>query len=100
MNRIVEESYAQTMHYLKAIFWDYPQFTDRVQLAAFLKNTPSVKVRRWILSRFLEHGRVVDTLNYFNLDEINTNLSDLKITPYARDKWQRLIEIYGRSEGE
>jgi hypothetical protein len=85
---------------LKAIFWDYPQFTDRVQLVAFLKNTPSEKVRRWILSRFLEHGRVVDTLNYFNLDEIKTNLSILKITPYARNKWQRLIEIYGRAEGE
>lgn len=85
---------------LKAIFWDYPQFTDRVQLAAFLKNKPSVKVRRWILYRFLEHGRVVDTLNYFNLDEIKANLSLLKITPYARNKWKRLIEIYGRSEGE
>ncbi len=85
---------------LKAVFWDYPQFTDRVQLTAFLRNKPSVKVRQWILSRFLEHGRVVDTLNYFNLDEIKTNLSILKITPYARDKWQRLIEIYGRTEGE
>ena len=85
---------------LKAIFWDYPQFTDRVQLVAFLKNKPSVKVRRWILYRFLEHGRVVDTLNYFNLDEIKANLALLKITPYTRKKWQRLIEIYGRSEGE
>ena len=85
---------------LKAIFWDYPQFTDRVQLAAFLKNKPSVKVRRWILYRFLEHGRVVDTFNYFNLDEIKANLSLLKITPYARKKWKRLIEIYGRSDGE
>ncbi len=93
-----EKQYA--INTLRAIFWDYPQFTDSVQLMAFLKNTSSVKTRRWILSRFLEHGRVVDTLNYFNLDEIKANLSLLKITPYTRNKWQRLMEIYGRSEGE
>ncbi len=85
---------------LKAIFWDYPQFADRVQLAVFLKNDPSMTARRWILGRFLEHGRVVDTLNFFNLDEIKANITLLKITPYARNKWQRLIEIYGRSKGE
>ena len=85
---------------LKAIFWDYPQFTVRIQLVAYLKNNLSVKARRWILSRFIEYGRVVDTLTYFKLDEIKANLSILKITPYARNKWQRLIEIYGQTKGE
>ena len=85
---------------LKAIFWDYPQFTVQIQLVAYLKNNLSVKARRWILSRFIEYGRVVDTLTYFKLDEIKANLSILKITPYARNKWQRLIEIYGQAKGE
>jgi cephalosporin-C deacetylase-like acetyl esterase len=59
------------MNYLKAVFWDYPQLTNREQLLKFIQESKkSKKVYRWLLKRFLEHARVVDTLEYFSLQEI------------------------------
>jgi hypothetical protein len=59
------------MNYLKAVFWDYPQLTNREQLLKFIQESKkSKKVYRWLLKRFLEHALVVDTLEYFSLQEI------------------------------
>ncbi len=85
------------MNYLKAVFWDYPQFTNSKNLRKFLQENKNFRVYLWALNRFLEYGRIVDTLNYFQIKEISEQLPKLKLTPYTFKKWKRIIEVYGRS---
>ena len=80
------------MNYLKAVFWDYPQFTDEKYLSEKIKGSDDIF--RWILSRFLEYGRAIDTMKYFSIYQINTNIDKIKIRPETRRKWKRLIEVY------
>ncbi|MBW2023726.1 MAG: hypothetical protein JRI51_12995 [Deltaproteobacteria bacterium] len=54
-------------------------------------------IYRWVLKRFMEYGRVVDTFKFFSVNEIARALEDLPLSPYAKEKWHRMIEIYGRS---
>ena len=83
------------MNYLKAVFWDYPQFSDEENLKNFLKQKLEQSLYLWIISRFLEHGRVVDTLQFFTINEIKDNLPKLKLSDYTLVKWKRMIELYG-----
>ena len=83
------------MNYLKAVFWDYPQFADKETLENYLKQKPDKSLYLWIISRFLEHGRVVDTLQFFTINEIKENLPKLKLSDYTLVKWKRMIELYG-----
>ena len=85
----------RSMNYLKAVFWDYPQFTDKEILKNYLKQEPDKSLYLWIISRFLEHGRVVDTLQFFTINEIKENLPKLKLSDYTLVKWKRMIELYG-----
>ncbi len=85
------------MNYLKAIFWDYPQFTDVDNFKKTLLENKNNSIYLWILKRFLEYGRVVDTISYFNIDEVSKQLPGLKLTPYTYKKWKRIIEVYGQS---
>jgi hypothetical protein len=83
------------MNYLKAVFWDYPQFSDEETLKNYLKQQLDKSQYLWIISRFLEHGRVVDTLKFFTINEIKENLPKLKLSNYTLVKWKRMIELYG-----
>ncbi len=83
------------MNYLNAVFWDYPEFTDPDTIRRHLLKQGNQRLRRWLLERFLEYGRVVDTLLYFPLDTISQELTRLKLTPYTYRKWKRIIEVYG-----
>ena len=83
------------MNYLKAVFWDYPQFSNEENLKSFLKKPLDKALYLWIISRFLEHGRVVDTLQFFTINEIKENLPKLKLSDYTLVKWKRMIELYG-----
>ena len=84
------------MNYLKAVFWDYPQFAEEEGLRDYLKQKQEKSLYLWIMSRFLEYGRVVDTLKYFTINEIAENLPKLKLSDYTLIKWKRMIEIYGK----
>ena len=88
------------MNYLKAVFWDYPQFTDSHFLLKTLNDEKNTGTRDWILTRFLEHGRAVDTLRYFSLTELKKKIDVVKISTYSYKKWKRLIEVYGKPERE
>lgn len=83
------------MNYLNAVFWDYPQFADEEALKTCLKEKAGSTLCRWIMTRFLEHGRVVDTLAYFKLEEIAQSFPTLRPSPYAKKKWRRILEVYG-----
>ncbi len=83
---------------LQAVFWDYPKFTDKKYLENILNSSKETDIRLWIMTRFLEHGRVVDTLHFFSIDEISRHLPKLKLTDYSRKKWTRLIEVYQDSQ--
>lgn len=85
------------MNYLKAIFWDYPQFSDKENLKKYLQEEKDSSLYLWILKRFLAYGRVVDTISYFKIDEITKTLTTLNLTPYTYKKWKRIIEVYGKS---
>jgi hypothetical protein len=87
------------MNYLKAVFWDLPQLAKREYLQKFiLENRNLERTYQWLLSRFLEYGRVVDTLEYFSLQEISSQIPKLKLTPYTKQKWERILEVYGKPE--
>ena len=84
------------MNYLKAVFWDYPQFAEEESLINHLKQKQGESLYIWIMHRFLEHGRVVDTLKYFTIYEIQESMPELKLSSYTRKKWKRMIELYGK----
>jgi elongation factor P--beta-lysine ligase len=79
---------------LKRVFWDYYEFQDENKLLQFLKeNKHNEYVYLWIMSRFLEYGRVVDTLKIFSLEEIEKNIDKLKISERSKKKWKRILEL-------
>jgi len=85
------------MNYLKAVFWDYPEFTNPDEIRRILLEEKNRRVWHWLLKRFLEHGRVVDTLLFFRLDTISTELPLLNLGPYSLKKWKRIVEVYDQS---
>ncbi len=84
------------MNYLKAVFWDYPQFTEKEALKALIEEKKSTPLYFWIMQRFLEFGRAVDALDFFKIEEIAKHLPQLKLTPYSLRKWKRFAQVYGR----
>jgi len=87
-------------NYLHGVFWDYPQFDSEESLLQTLERSRKegdIALYRWIMRRFLEYGRVVDTLRLFSIDEIVEQLHALRLRPYTKKKWKRLIEVYRAS---
>ena len=80
-------------NYLKAVFWDYPEYTDADKILEKIKVGNGM--RNWILSRFLEYGRVIDTFKFFNISEISSEINKLRLRDFTRKKWIRMIEVYG-----
>jgi hypothetical protein len=86
------------MNTLKSVFWDYPQFTDEGYLRQVLEECRAKSDLRfylWIMRRFLEYGRVVDTLQFFSIDEIAKHLGTIRLRKYTAKKWRRMVEVYG-----
>lgn len=83
------------MNYLKAAFWDYPQFTEEATLRSCLLERKNTSLYFWLMVRFLEYARVVDTFKFFPIDEIAGRLPKLKLRPYTLKKWTRMVEVYG-----
>lgn len=85
---------------LKAVFWDYPELTDEAALGRKIQAARGSSVPdafRWYLARFLERGRVVDTLRFFRLEEIRRVMPSLRISPRAVAKWARILAGYGNT---
>ncbi len=85
----------EKINYLNAVFWDYPKLRNEKQLKNFIENNRNNDTFYWILSRFLKNARAIDTLKYFNINEIENNLKKLKLDDYTKKKWERLIQVYG-----
>lgn len=82
---------------LKAVFWDYPELTEKEAVREYAENarrSPDREAWDWILTRFLERGRVVDVRNFFDWPEIRSALPHLQLTPFARKKWARMLDVY------
>lgn len=79
---------------LNVVFWDYPKFRDEKYLKNYLIKNRKKEAYYWVMGRFAEYGRVVDTLALFSIEDISTNLGKLKISEYSLKKWKRLIEVY------
>jgi len=47
---------------LESVFWDHPEFANEPGVRGFLAANPDTADRVWMLTRFLEHGRFVDTV--------------------------------------
>jgi hypothetical protein len=80
---------------LMAVFWDYPKFRDENHLRQFINDKKGKSAYYWIMNRFLQYGRVVDTFLFFDVKEISKNLDKMQLSEYAAKKWKRLIEVYG-----
>jgi hypothetical protein len=88
------------MNTLKSVFWEYPELAVEQHLRELLQKcraTPDWKLYLWIMRRFLENGRVVDTFKFFSIDEILANLDNLRLSEYSARKWHRLGEVYRAS---
>ena len=88
------------MNYLKGVFWEYPQFAKEEVISQTLERARrqrDVELVRWMMRKFLEYGRAVDTLRFFSIEEIAEHLRELRLSPYTRKKWQRLVEVYRAS---
>jgi hypothetical protein len=83
---------------LQAVFWDYPKFLDEQYLNEFIKKNKNSDLYFWIMNRFLEHARIVDTFQVFDISEISSNFYKFKLTDYSLKKWKRLIEVYSDSQ--
>ena len=85
-------------NYLKAVFWDYPELCDSQKVAEVLKKArerTDARTIRWVMARFLERGRVRDTALFFRPEEIRDAMKELRISPRAKKRWERLLEVYG-----
>jgi len=82
-------------NYLKAVFWDYPELTKEKKILSIIRRKDTEELQKWLLTRFLKYGRVVDTLKFFNIKLIARYLEELKLDEYSHKKWQRMIEVYG-----
>lgn len=85
------------MNMLKSVFWEYPELAEEEHLRQVLKRCRVAAEREmylWIMRRFLEYGRAVDALRFFSIDEVVSNLPDLRLSEYAAKKWQRVGEVY------
>ena len=85
---------------LKGVFWDYPELMNESVLEKKIKEARASTLQdafRWYLARFLERGRIADTLKYFRPDEIRRSISSLKISPRALAKWAEVLEYDGRA---
>ncbi len=85
-------------NYLKAVFWDYPNLCDNDGTRNMLdkaRKERDIHTVHWIMSRFLERGRIRDTALFFDTKEIRDELAHIKISPRARKRWERLLEVYG-----
>ena len=80
---------------LMAVFWDYAKFREEKYLRQFLKDKKGKSAYYWIMNRFLEYGRVVDTFSFFDIKEISENLFKLMLSSQSLKKWKRMIEVYG-----
>lgn len=88
------------MNTLKSVFWEYPEFAEERYLGEVLEKcraTSDWSMYLWIMRRFLENGRVVDTFKFFSIDEILSNLGKLRLSEYSARKWHRLGEVYRAS---
>jgi len=84
---------------LKAVFWDYPELTEEKAVRAYVEEACRSVERGaldWVLTRLLERGRVVDVRKFFDWAEIRSALPHLRLTPFARNKWARMLEVYDR----
>jgi hypothetical protein len=83
--------------YLKAVFWDYPELCDPSAVEQMIKNareTSDTQTLQWVMARFLERGRVRDTTLFFRPKEVREMMKDLRISPRAKKRWERLLQVY------
>ena len=80
---------------LNAVFWDLPNFKDEKYLREFLREQKGRIPYYWAMTRFLQYGRVVDALEFFNIKEISEKLDNLQLPEYAQKKWTRMGEVFG-----
>ena len=80
---------------LNAVFWDLPQFSDENYLRKFLEEQKGKVPYYWAMTRFLKYGRVVDTFEFFNIEEISANINRLRLPEQTQKRWIRMGEVFG-----
>lgn len=78
----------------KAAFWDLPELSGEGPLREALASGDA-RFRAFVMERMLERGRAVDALRIFGLMEIGRELDGLRLSPAARARWNRFLEVYG-----
>lgn len=84
-------------NYLKAVFWDYPELCEPEAVEKAIKNAKErtdTRTLQWLMARFLERGRVRDTVQFFGAQEVQDMIGDVRISPRAKKRWERLLQVY------
>lgn len=90
-----------SQNYLKAAFWDYPDLCDYEGVRNMLekaRDENDIRTVHWIMSRLLERGRIIDTAFFLRPKELKKELAHIKLSPRARKRWERLLEVYGGND--
>jgi hypothetical protein len=98
LKKLLWESFTMQQNYLKAVFWDYPNLCNNEGIRNILEKAreeKDIRTVHWIMSRFLERGRIRDTALFFTPADIKKELAHIKISPRVRKRWERLLEVYG-----
>lgn len=88
-------------NYLKAVFWDYPELCEPETVEKAIKNArerTDTQTLQWLMARFLERGRVRDTVCFFGAKEVQDMIKDLRISSRAKKRWERLLQVYGHRD--
>jgi hypothetical protein len=84
---------------LNAVFWDLPKFKDESYLRNFLKEEKGETPYYWAMTRFLKYGRIVDTFEFFDIEEISQKLDELLLPENIYKQWKRMGEVFGKQAG-
>jgi len=98
MEHTSKQQFFTPHNFLKAVFWDTPRLCNPESVRSFIEQAKKDNDKKkfyWIMSRFLERGRVKDTKLFFRPNEIKETLRFLKLSSRARKRWERLVQVYG-----
>lgn len=72
--------------------WDY-DLTDK-QVHHILQGSNEVE-KLWLTARIMTHAKFEDIWKYLSLKDIIKVFSKLRLTPKAKQDWQRAFNIWG-----
>ena len=72
--------------------WDYDLSEN--QIRKILHGNNEVE-KLWLIARIITHAKFDDIWSYLTLDDIVKAFPKLRLTPKAKQDWERALKIWG-----